>query len=45
MIIGRINTNEPTKKLDWFEKIIFSKNRPILKIMNSLMSQKLYSIS
>ena len=46
MIIGQINTNEPTKNWVWFGKIIFFwKNRPILKIMNSLMSQKLYSIS
>ena len=45
MIIGQINTNEPTKKLGCFRKIIFSKNRPIFRIMNSLMSQKLNSIN
>ena len=47
MIIGQINELMILPKKNWvvLGKIIFSKNGPILEIMNSLMSQKLYSIS
>ena len=46
MIIGQINELMIVPK-NWvvLGKIIFSKNGPILEIMNSLMSQKLHSIS
>ena len=47
MIIGQINELMILPKKNWvvLGKIIFSKNGPILEIMNSLMSQKLHSIS